>query len=474
MERRLAAVMFSDIVGYAGLMGESERRGLLARSQHREIVAPIIKLHNGEVLETKADEILSIFSTVLDAIRAALLIETELETSADFRLHISIHVGEIVVIGGEASGDAVNVASRICALSDYGGIRISAPAYDFVRNHSEFEAKSLGIFDLKNVPRPIEVYDLRKVPKDSPEDAIRALQHQWAKRLQLAEQVTNPLGMSFALVPPGVFMMGSSLHEITHLLQGTTDPQLHDRLRAELPRHEVEISAPFYLGLYPVTQREYRQLMGQNPSSFTTQEEEEHDWHPVVNVSWHDASAFCDRFAERSLWPVELDDWSRAASNAKKLTCHLPTEAQWEYACRGGAQGAFCFGNDESHLVHYAWFGRNAFGRTLRVGRLEPNSLGLHDMHGNVWEWCHDWYRRDYYARSPRRNPYGPATGMDRVLRGGAFQDDSSTCRAARRYADVPDFSGSNKYGFRVLIDLDAHDLQISTGREPLASPVAS
>jgi TolB-like protein/class 3 adenylate cyclase len=159
-ERRLAAILFTDIVGYTALMAESEERGLAARARHRELVAPLVAEHRGEAIEARGDESLSVFSTALDAVRCALAIEDRLAGEPDLRLHIGIHLGDIVLRDGEVSGDGVNIASRICALSPEGGLCVSGEVYQSVRNQGDIEAVSLGDHDLKNVGRPVAVYAL--------------------------------------------------------------------------------------------------------------------------------------------------------------------------------------------------------------------------------------------------------------------------------------------------------------------------
>jgi len=194
----------------------------------------------------------------------------------------------------------------------------------------------------------------------------------------------------------------------------------------EKPVHEVTLSA-FEIGATQVTQAQYEAVMGKgiNPSYF------KHPDNPVETVSWEEAKAFCE----------ELSKLTR-----KKFV--LPTEAQWEYACRAGSDTRFCFVNEEDKLEEYAWYNKNSEGRPHAAGRMKPNAWGLYDMHGNVWEWCNDWYGE--YSAGPQTDPEGPASGPGRVLRGGSWSDYSGRCRSASRYSITP---GTRSYsmGFRVV-----------------------
>jgi outer membrane protein assembly factor BamB len=255
--------------------------------------------------------------------------------------------------------------------------------------------------------------------------------------------LTNSIGMRLALLPPGEFPMGSP----------DSDP---DAREDEKPQHRVRITRPFSMGLYEVTQEEYQRVMGSNPSFFSPTGPGKDrvaglntGRFPVEQVRWHDAVAFCKRLSEL---PAE-----KAAGRVYRL----PTEAEWEYACRAGATTRFHTGDSLSSLQanfngnHPA--GTAAKGpfltRSTAVGSYAPNAWGLYDMHGNVWEWCADWYGRTYYRESPSEDPSGPATGSSRVIRGGEWYGDARDCRCAFRYADLPD-GVFYVMGFRVVMTL--------------------
>ena len=246
--------------------------------------------------------------------------------------------------------------------------------------------------------------------------------------------IVNSIAMRLALIPAGTFLMGS--------------PESEKRRRTdEGPQHEVEITQPFYLGVYPVTQQQYRKVMGKNPSHFN-RKNGGGPKHPVEQVSWYEAVEFCRRLS------------AQVKEASSRRTYRLPTEAEWEYACRGGASPStpFFFGNSlssaEANFDGSHPYGRAAKGpnleRTTPVGKYLANAFGLFDMDGNVCEWCQDWYRENYYSRSPRQDPQGPEQGSDRVYRGGSWGSYGLTCRSATRSATLQGLQ-SNLIGFRVV-----------------------
>jgi WD40 repeat protein/formylglycine-generating enzyme required for sulfatase activity len=251
----------------------------------------------------------------------------------------------------------------------------------------------------------------------------------------LPARMTNSIGMQFVLIPAGRFQMGSAAGE------GAAD---------ERPQHEVEITRPFYLGIYPVTQAQYQAVMGSNPSRFCATgpgkdrvEGRSTNDFPVECVNWDDAQLFL-----RKLQALEKE---RAAGRHYRL----PTEGEWEYACRGGAKTAtaFSFGNSlSSAQANFDSTGMvGADSSTCKVGSYPANGFGLHDMHGNVREWCADLYDEGYYRKSPRCDPQGPARGSDRVTRGGSWDFGAYYCRSAHRSTAHPSTRFS-RLGIRVAL----------------------
>jgi uncharacterized protein (TIGR02996 family) len=240
----------------------------------------------------------------------------------------------------------------------------------------------------------------------------------------------NSIGMRFALIPPGKFLMGSPKKE-------------KERSEDEGPQHEVQITRPFYLGIYPVTQAQYNKVMRHRPSYFCPGGGGKESVRgldtsnfPVECVSWEDAVTYCHRLSEM------------AEEKRSKRLYTLPSEAQWEYACRAGTSTPFHFGKT---LAKGRANFRSTLGRPGKVGSHPPNKFGLFDMHGNVREWCQDWFDENYYARSPDADPPGPPTGEGRVIRGGSWYFDGRECRSAYRNRYDPSYRDDD-VGFRVAL----------------------
>jgi formylglycine-generating enzyme required for sulfatase activity len=257
-------------------------------------------------------------------------------------------------------------------------------------------------------------------------------------------------GGEMVLLPAGTFTMGAS--------DGRPDET----------SHRVSVGA-FYIDRYPVTQELFEKVMGVNPSKRKDPK------NPVERTQWTDAVRFCNKCSEMEGLTrcYDLNSWE---CDFKADGYRLPTEAEWEYACRAGGSGKYCFGDDENELPQYAWLKPHSQGKPHPVGEKKPNRWGLCDMHGNVWQWCNDWYGENYYPQSDADDPHGPVNGKMRVLRGGAWDSTPDKCRAAYRHKEFPIYSdacfGADSYGFRRARRSGDRGTQIA--KEPTKTPTDS
>ena len=244
------------------------------------------------------------------------------------------------------------------------------------------------------------------------------------------KQITTKTGLEMMLIPGGEFIMGDN--------RGEDD---------EKPAHKVKIGA-FYMDKYEVTQAAYERMMGRNPAKFKGPDK------PVERVSWFGAIQYCNMRSLREGF-TPCYDLETLECNYEADGYRLPTEAEWEYACRAGTRTKYSFGNAPEKLGQYAWFKVNANKTSHPVGQKRPDQWGFYDMHGNVWEWCNDYYSEDYYQESPVENPNGPAVGDERVLRGGSWASAAQSARCSSRYSETPGFAdvcfGYEAYGFRCV-----------------------
>ena len=265
----------------------------------------------------------------------------------------------------------------------------------------------------------IGLFEVLKESKDKYGNPIRkGADRKTGMPLEIRHKQT---GMHFVFIPAGEFLMGSPENEKDRDAnrEGTGT------------QHKVHLTKPFYLGKYEVTQAEWKVVMDSNPSKFPG------DRNPVDMVSWGDCQGFLKKLNE-GFRSSPLQRAGREPTKAGHYKLALPTEAQWEYACRAGTQTRFYFGDDLDYreLADYAWLNANSGGKTHSVGEKKPNVWGLYDMSGNVWEWCEDWYGS--YAKEAVSDPTGPERGGDRVFRGGSWGNGGRYCRSAFRYDNAP------------------------------------
>jgi formylglycine-generating enzyme required for sulfatase activity len=239
-------------------------------------------------------------------------------------------------------------------------------------------------------------------------DADEAKRRQAAAAAKLGVPVEKSVDLGdgvkleLVLIPSGRFRMGSPASE-----------KGREARKDDEKQHWVVITRPFYIGKREVSQEVWDKVMGSDGTWNSGPK------HPVEGVSWEECHDFLKKL--------------NAVKGEAAVFC-LPTEAQWEWACRAGTWTRFCSGDEESTLGDYGWYDANAMGWSQPAGTRKPNAWDLFDMHGNVWEWCEDWYGEDYYVKSPRYDPTGPVTGPGRVLRGGAYGLSAGSCRSALRF----------------------------------------
>jgi len=232
--------------------------------------------------------------------------------------------------------------------------------------------------------------------------------------------------LEVAALPAGTFQMGSP-----EASAGAANDEWMRNPKGDGYQHAVTLSRPFQIGVTEVTQEQYQQVMGANPSVFKDPKG------PVDNVSWNEAVKFCEKLAAQT-----------------GRTIRLPTEAEWEYACRAGSTTRLHYGEDPEFkdLTAYGWFEDNSDRKTHAVGQKKPNAWGLHDMTGNVWEWCQDFYKGPYEAKA-ETDPKGSATPTEtRVLRGGCWESRALSLRSPNRGGVVPDRAAS-RFGFRIVVE---------------------
>ncbi|MFB3787928.1 MAG: formylglycine-generating enzyme family protein [bacterium] len=335
----------------------------------------------------------------------------------------------IVLVYEPDHGNLITPVIQVAATGQAGAVTVYVDKLEIIKlDEAEFGSKS------NPAPTP--------TPASTPSDTIPATTPD--TRLQT---ITVPLPnlpegakpLEMVLIPAGTFLMGSP----------GTDP---DRHTDEEPQREVTLTKPYYIGKYEVTQAQYLSVMGSAPSFF-----KDNPNNPVDQVNWFDCARFCNRLSQNEGWtPVYNEsDWS-TKGNASGY--RLPTEAEWEYACRAGTTTRFYWGDDlsEAHINDYAWWSGNTQDKTYEVGLKWPNAWGLFDMSGNLYEWCEDWY--GFYPPGAAVDPVGQKTSMfNRTYRGGSWFSSTDQCRSASRIqwrGTGPPESGVLFLGFRIVRSL--------------------
>ena len=315
-------------------------------------------------------------------------------------------------------------------------------------------------------------------------DQARAYQEAWARHLHLPVEFTNSLGIKLRLIPPGEFTAGSTVEEVAETIAKAQELELdlesglREIYQSESPPHQVKITEPFYLGVTEVTQGQYRKAMRHNGSYFSASgdgkeliQPDQADDHPLEMVTWTYAAVFCSRLNSFERLEPRYRFTSGELGIYDAPGYHLPTEAQWEFACRAGSPTRYWFGPSAEELSRFAWWSFNSGEHTHPVAQREPNPFGLYDMLGNVAEWCEDGYDASYYAElgdRPAVDPAGPESGFVwRIFKGGNYSHSFLGCRSAARGAMGLERS-ENYIGLRVA--LPAETARQLIGRSGLGS----
>ncbi len=287
-------------------------------------------------------------------------------------------------------------------------------------------------------------------------DEIQSVVSDWSEYLNVDTEMTNSIGMSFRLIPPGELTMGSNRYEVHH-----QDDEFE---------HRVRLTRAFYISAFETTQANFEQVMGYNPSSYQGEDHPNADQRPVEQVRWFEMVDFCNRLSEmEGLSPcyriVDAQyDEKRNDGEEKRITnatvynvdgtgYRLPTEAEWEYCARAGTTGRWYSGPEpnEDLIATIAHIDLPGTPReTIAVGSLTPNAFGLYDTIGNVWEWVQDWKGDTYYEQSPRNNPLGPSAGRYKVIRGGSYNEPLINARVPNRGKLTP-YTRDKDRGFRIV-----------------------
>jgi formylglycine-generating enzyme required for sulfatase activity/class 3 adenylate cyclase len=458
--RRLATILAADIAGYSRLMGADEEGTAARVKRHRrELIEPTVADHHGRIVKWMGDGFLAEFASPVEAVRCAVVIQQSMagRNAAQARQHwmqfrIGVNLGDIISDAEDIFGDGVNLAARLQELCAPGGVYISGGIYELVKNKLVVGYQSLGDQKVKNITDPVRVYSVLPDPEAMSKARFRRRVavaaaavaciaggsiYWWQVQSPAARDGTNapviaattdqrqvavvqprlaapPLikGPDIVSLPGGPFLMGSGEDA------------------SEKPAHRVTIT-PFSIARYLVTVREWKECVAAGACAEIAAGDINA---PMTNVSWSDAQQFAS--------------W---LSKSLNQDYRLPTEAEWEYAARGGTQTKYWWGNELAlGMADCKGCGEPYDPRhPLQVGSFPPNPFGLHDMTGGVAEWVADCWHRDYAGAPSNGAAWDEGDCAKHVLRGGSWQNDASYVRAASRDA----YDTSVRYlthGFRV------------------------
>ena len=467
LPRRLAAIVAADIAGYSRLM-EMDEEGTYSRVKRhrRELIEPTIAEHHGKLIKYTGDGFLAMFDSPVEAVRCAMVVQqtmvgrnASLPRDQWIRYRIGVHLGDVIVEPEDIYGDGVNIAARLEGIADPGDLFISGGVYEQIKNKLVCAYQSIGDRRIKNITDPVTVY--RVLPDSSAMLAARrsnkllglviscvllvlggfggyyfyityyAPLHKVPSKAAVASTQSAPtepapqLGAVLAPqptpTPKGVVKSETSVRTSASpvvpdmvSLPGGTFAMGSNNDFSEKPIHRVTIK-PFSIGRFPVTVREWNQCVAAKACSFAATGDDDA---PVTNLSWNDAQEFV-------AWLARITQ--------KKF--RLPTEAEWEYAARGGTQTTYFWGDQfQSDMANCKGCGGSYDpAKPLKVGSFKSNTFGLYDMGGNVDQWVEDCWHKDYQGAPADGSAWTDGTCVSRVLRSGSWKNDASYVRTSDR-----------------------------------------
>jgi formylglycine-generating enzyme required for sulfatase activity/class 3 adenylate cyclase len=468
-QRKLTVIFAADVAGYSRLMAANERGTLAVLKDYRQKIDERIAAHRGRIVGSAGDSVLAEFASPVEAVKCAIEIQEDLKSRnsrlADHKrmeFRIGINLGDVIIDGPQIYGDGVNVAARLEGLAEAGGVCMSGSVYDQVRSKLDCHFRNEGRQRVKNIPERIRVYSIAFEGRDG---MLETLWHRPLYRRTavagvvgivagaaaliaatfLAEE-TMPLGKRLANlgpaaklktirdcqvcpelveIPAGSFAMGSTEDEIGHK-------------PSEGPRRTIRLAKPFALGRYEVTFAQWDACVADGGCIHTPNDR---DWgrgnRPVFYVSWNDIQKYLAWLSDKT-----------------GHTYRLPSEAEWEYAARGGTATRYWWGEAmELGLANCAGCNADDGETTVPVGSYPPNPFGLYDVHGNVWEWTADCWNGSYAGAPAGSSAWTLGECDKRAVRGGAWGLAPDDLRIARRRGDDLNLR-SGKRGFRVARDL--------------------
>ncbi len=458
-------ILQTDMVDFTGKTSRMTREAMHRMlDDHERLVLPILESRGGRLIKTMGDAFLMGYDSPTDAVLAGMEVQRRLReyntgkpSDSDDRmdLRISISAGEVMLKDNDVFGEPVNIASRINSIAEAGEVFFTEAVY-LAMNKAEIPSTEIGLHKLKGIDNKIRVHKAgcetpAPIPKRRPfhrsmlvplavlvvtlatwsayQSRRQSPSHAAARKFTETFKISYPpvpgqpvrIGDEFNVrwIPAGRFIMGTPETEDTRPYRGTNEIQ-----------HEVVFHRGFFLCETECTQSQWASVMGTRPSKFRG------DQLPVEQVSWSEAVEFCHNLTAKHRREGRLPEgWA----------WRLPTEAEWEYAARAGTEG-----QRYGALDAIAWYSANTPKLTQLVGRKQANAWGLHDMLGNVWEWCSDWH--GIYPTGTVAHPTGPTSGSVHIFRGGSHLLDSKDAetkfRVGHRSGSVPAYK-FNDVGFR-------------------------